>query len=99
MPNIKLVGFSQEKADELIPRIAEGIREKTDLADKAVITYYPSTCVSAADTTKQMPYFCICNTGEGGTDEEFKLLMEILKPFGYDIEWGDINKFFPTSDF
>ncbi|KKU98573.1 MAG: Secretion system protein E [Candidatus Jorgensenbacteria bacterium GW2011_GWC1_48_8] len=104
MPNIKLVGFKKVKADELEALIAKEIRGKTSLADKVVITIYPgSTCVSAAVSAvgiaKVMPYFHIDNTCEPGAMEEFKQLTEVLKPFGFDIEWGRIKEFFPAPDF
>lgn len=100
MPNIKLIGFSPEQAEDMIPKIAEAIRDKTSLAEKAVITNYPeSTCVSVADITKSMPYFRIENTSEDGVNEEFEQLHELLKPFDFDIEWGDIKKFFATPEF
>lgn len=99
MPNIKLIGFTEEQANDLIPKIAEAIRTKTDLAGKAVITHFPgSTCVSVADLSP-MPYLAICNTSEDGTVREFEVLTEALKPLGYDIEWWDIKEFFAAPNF
>lgn len=87
MPNIKLIGFDDKQADKLIPKIAEAIKEKTQFADTAVITNYTgSTCVSAADINKPMPYFRIDTTTEEGTIKEFEQITEALKPFGFDIE-------------
>jgi len=98
MPNIKLIGFSQEEAEKLIINVANEVRDKTTFAEKVAITNFPgSTCVSTILTP--MPYFCICNTSEGGTTEENEQLTEILKQFGYDIEWGKIEKFFQAPDF
>ncbi|MFH0905678.1 MAG: hypothetical protein V1826_03105 [bacterium] len=102
MPNIMLIGFGNGVTANtvIIPLIAEAVRTLTNLADKTVITNFPrSTCVSAADVTKQMPYFCICNTNEEGTVEELETLTEVLKQFGYDIEWGDIKEFFAAPTF
>lgn len=100
MPNIQLIGFSKEQADELIPAISEEIKNRTKLAKKAVITnYLESTCVSADDITKPMPYFRIDNTEGGRIVGEFKQLTDILKQFGFDIEWGDIRMFYDASEF
>lgn len=99
-PNIKLIGFSKEQADELIPAISEEIKNRTKLAKKAVITNYPgSTCVSADDITKPMPYFRIDNTEDGRIVGEFEQLTNILKQFGFDIEWGDIRMFYNSDEF
>ena len=99
MTNTKLIGFSDEKAKELIPRIAQAIRENApELADSAVITHFSSTCVSAADTNIPTPYICICNTVKEGSEAESEKLKKIYELFGFDIEFEDIKAYFPKPD-
>ena len=98
-PNVKLIGFSKKKADELIPLIVEVIKAKTSLAPKTVITVYPETQVVDVDTGKSRPYLCICNTREPGAAGENIILTSVLRTFSCDIEWGEIQEFFITPTF
>lgn len=99
-PNIKLIGFGEGdiQATGVFVAVVKRVNERTNLAHKTVVTYYPGTQVLDARTGESRPYLCICNTREPGTEQENMVLTEALKDLGYDIEWAEIEEFFMAPE-